>query len=282
MRQGHRGYQFVMPRPGDLRYTLKTAQHFDAMATWKKVMLLPLEMRKAAFRDPETRVKLHKEAVETPMNPDFAGDFTRRWDLQFVFKPALEKNRHLKGKSVAQIAQEQNKDVLDTLLDLVLEENLETEFERREVNSDEAAMKALLTSPYTIIGQSDGGAHVVFRTDYSYSTYLLSHWVREKQIMSLEEAIRKLTFVPASLFGLYDRGLLRPGMAADVMIFDPNTITPSEPGEAHDLPGGARRRKQLAHGIEWTIVNGQVLMEHGQHTGSYPGKVMRNNRARSH
>ena len=282
MREGHRAYQFVMPRPGDLRYTLKTAQHFDAMATWKKVMLLPLEMRKAAFRDPETRVKLHKEAVETPMNPDFAGDFTRRWDLQFVFKPALEKNRHLKGKSVAQIALEQNKDVLDTLLDLVLEENLETEFERREVNSDEAAMKALLPSPYTIIGQSDGGAHVVFRTDYSYSTYLLSHWVREKQIMSLEEAIRKLTFVPASLFGLYDRGLLRPGMAADVMIFDPNTITPSEPGEAHDLPGGARRRKQLAHGIEWTIVNGQVLMEHGQHTGSYPGKVMRNNRARSH
>ncbi|HEY7165794.1 MAG TPA: amidohydrolase family protein [Candidatus Binatia bacterium] len=282
MREGHRAYQFVMPRPGDLRYTLKTAQHFDAMVTWKKVMLLPLEMRKAAFRDPETRVKLHKEAVETPMNPDFAGDFTRRWDLQYVFKPALEKNQHLKGKSIAQIAQEQNKDVLDTLLDLVLEENLETEFERREVNSDEAAMKALLTSPYTIIGQSDGGAHVVFRTDYSYSTYLLSHWVREKQIMSLEEAIRKLTFVPASLFGFYDRGLVRPGMAADLMVFDPDAISPSEPGEAHDLPGGARRRKQLAHGIDWTVVNGEVLMERGQHTGAYPGKVVRSNNGTQH
>ena len=275
MRQGHRAYQFVMPRPGDLRYTLKTAQHFDAMPTWKNVMLLPLEMRKEAFRDPETRAKLHKEAVETPMNPNLAGDFTRRWDLQFVFKPALAKNQHLKSKSIAEIAREQNRDVLDTMLDLVLEENLETEFERREVNSDEAAMKALLTSPYTVIGQSDGGAHVVFRTDYSYSTYLLSHWVREKQIMSLEDAIRKLTFIPASLFGLYDRGLVRQAMAADLMVFDPATIAPLEPGEAYDLPGGSRRRKQLAKGIEMTVVNGQVLIEKGEHTGAYPGKVAR-------
>ena len=276
MRQGHRAYQFVMPRPGDLRYTLKTAQHFDALPTWKNVMLLPLEMRKEAFRDPATRAKLHFEAVEMPSDPNRVGEFTRRWDLQFVFKPALAKNQHLKGKSVEQIARDQNKDVLDAFLDLALEENLETEFERREVNCDEAAMKALLTSPYTVVGQSDGGAHVVFRTDYSYSTYLLSHWVREKQIMSLEDAIRKLTFVSASLFGLYDRGLVRPGMVADMMIFDPARIAPLEPGEAHDLPGGAKRRKQLATGIEYTVVNGQVLIEKGEHTGALPGKVARN------
>jgi N-acyl-D-aspartate/D-glutamate deacylase len=276
MRQGYRAYQFVMPRPGDLRYTLKTAQHFDAMATWKNVMLLPLDLRTQAFRDPETRAKLHREAVETPMDTNRAGDFTRRWDLQFVFKPALAKNQHLKGKSVAEIAREQGRDVLDVFLDLSLEENLETEFERHEVNSDEAAMTALLTSPYIVIGQSDGGAHVVFRTDYSYSTYLLSHWVREKEIMSLEDAIRKLTFVPASLFGFSDRGLVRPGLAADLMVFDPDTIGPLEPGEAHDLPGGARRRKQLAKGIEWTLVNGQVLIEKGEHTGAFPGKVARN------
>jgi N-acyl-D-amino-acid deacylase len=276
MRQGYRAYQFVMPRPGDLRYTLKTAQHFDALPSWKSVMLLPLEKRKQAFRDPEVRARLHLEAVETPNNPRHAGDFTRRWDLQFVFQPALPKHQHLKGKSVAEIAREQGKDVLDAFLDLALEEDLETEFERREVNSDEAAMTALLTSPYTVIGQSDGGAHVVFRTDYSYSTYLLSHWVREKGIMSLEEAIRKLTFLPASLFGLFDRGLVRPGMAADLMVFDPATIGPLEPGEAQDFPGGAKRRKQLAQGIEWTVVNGQVLLEKGQHTGVYPGKVARN------
>src|SRR5919202_36263 len=189
MRQGHRAYQFVMPRPGDLRYTLKTAQHFDAMPTWKPVMLLPLEKRKEAFRDPETRAKLHFEAVQTPPDRNRPGDFTRRWDLQFVFRPALAKNQNLAGKSIAEIAREQGNDVLDAFLDLALEENLETEFERREVNSDETAMAALLTSPYTVIGQSDGGAHVVFRTDYSYSTYLLSYWARKKQIMALEDAI---------------------------------------------------------------------------------------------
>jgi N-acyl-D-aspartate/D-glutamate deacylase len=275
MRQGHRAYQFVMPRPGDLRYTMKTAQHFDAMPAWKSVMLLPLEERKQAFRDREVRARLHLEAVETPRDVTVGGQFTRRWDLQFVHKPALAKNQGLKGKSVAQMAEEQGKDVLDAFLDLILEEDLETEFERREVNSDEAAMKTLLTSPYLVIGQSDGGAHVVFRTDYSYCTYLLSHWVRDRGIMSLEDAIRKLTFVPATLFGLFDRGLVRPGMAADLMVFDPATVGPLEQGEAPDLPGGATRRTQLAQGIEWTVVNGRILLERGKHTGAYPGMVAR-------
>jgi N-acyl-D-amino-acid deacylase len=94
--------------------------------------------------------------------------------------------------------------------------------------------------------------------------------------MPLEDAIRKLTFVPASLFGLFDRGLVCPGMAADLMVFDPETIGPMEPGEAQDLPGGAKRRKRLAEGIEWTVVNGEVLIDKGKHTGVYPGKVARN------
>jgi len=236
------------------------------MASWKPVMLLPLEQRKEAFRDPETRAKLHVEAVETPPDRTRPGDFTRRWDLQFVFRPALPKNQRLTGKSVAEIAREQNKDLLDAFLDLALEENLETEFERREVNSDEAAMTALLTSPYTVIGQSDGGAHVVFRTDYSYSTYLLSHWVREREIMSLEDAIRKLTFVPASLFGFFDRGLVRPGMAADLMVFDPATI---QDHATFDKP------HQYATGVRDVFVNGQQVLKNGEHTGARPGRVVR-------
>ena len=275
LRRGRKAYAFVMPRPGDLRYTLKTAQHFDAMPTWKSVMLLSIEERKRAFRDPVVRAKLHVEAVETPPDPNLAGDFTRRWDLQFVHKPALPGNQRFGGRSVAGIAQELNKDVLDAFLDLALGEDLETVFERREVNSDEAGMAALLTSPYTIIGQSDGGAHVVFRTDYSYSTYLLGHWIRQKRIMPLEEGIRKLTSEPAAIFGLEDRGLLQPGKAADIMVFDPETIGPREQEEAQDLPGGASRRKQLAQGIRWTVVNGEVLLDEGEHTGAWPGRVVR-------
>jgi len=270
-REGRRSYVFVMTRPGDQRFTMKTAQHFDHMPEWKRVMMLPLAQRTNAFRDPTIRAILRDDAKK--------GFPLARWEAQLVFRPVLPKNQGLTGRSIVTIAAEQGKHVVDALLDLTLEENLETEFERREVNSDDAAMDTLLNSPYTVIGQSDGGAHVLFRTDYSQSTYMLAHWVREKGIMSLEEAIRRMTFLPASLFGLYDKGLVRPGMTADLMVFDPDTIAATEPGEADDLPAGARRRKQLAEGIQWTVVNGEVLMDGGEHTGAYPGKVARSGRA---
>jgi len=276
-REGLRTYRLLNPQPTILRYTLKTAQHFDALPTWKAVMTSPLDKKKVALRDPETRVKLHHEAVDTPYS-GANGEFCKRWDLQFVFRTAVPKNASLQGKSVAQVAREQGRDVLDTFFDLALEEDLETVFERRERNGDPAAMAEMLHSPHILVGQSDGGAHVVFRTTYSYPTYLLGHWVRERGILTIEEAVRKLSFESACVFGLNDRGLLRPGYAADMMVFNPDTISPLEPEEAQDLPGGASRRKQLATGIEWTVVNGDVLLEHGQPTGACPGRVVRGGR----
>jgi len=275
-RQGFRIYSSVNSVPQEDQFTLKTAQHFDMMPTWRSVMYLPMEERKRAFQDPATRAKLHFEAVETPPDPSRGGDFTRRWDLCSVDKPALAKNASLKGKSITQLAHEQGKDVLDAFLDLALEEDLETVFERRERNSDEAVMATLLTSPYLYHGGSDGGGHVVTHIGYQYPTYFLGHWVREKGIMSLEEGVRKLTSIPASIFGLHDRGLLQPGLVADLMVFDPETIGPLEAEYASDLPTGALRRKQLAQGIEWTVVNGEVLLERGSHTGACPGRVFRN------
>lgn len=272
-RRGLRTFRLLNPQPTILQYTLKTAQHFDALPTWKTVMLRPLAERKRAFQDPATRAKLHYEAVETPYGG--GGEFTRRWDLQFVFRPALAKNAQLTGMSVAEVAKLQGKDVLDAFLDLALEEELETVFERRESNGDPVAMDAMLHSPHVIVGQSDGGAHVVFRADYSYPTYMLGHWVREKGLLSLEEAIRKMTFDSALVFGLGDRGLLRPGWAADIMVFDPETVAPLAVEDCADLPGGASRRKQLAAGVEWTIANGEVLIEHGEHTGALPGRFLR-------
>jgi len=98
--------------------------------------------------------------------------------------------------------------------------------------------------------------------------------VRERKIMSLEEAIKKMTFLPASLFGIYDRGLVRRGMAADLFVFDPEKIDLAEPEKVSDLPEGATRYIQRAEGIHYTIVNGSVLMRNGAHTGVYPGKVL--------
>ncbi|HWD59629.1 MAG TPA: amidohydrolase family protein, partial [Stellaceae bacterium] len=96
------------------------------------------------------------------------------------------------------------------------------------------------------------------------------------QIMSLEQAVRRLTFESASIFGLYDRGLLRPGMVADIVIFDPDTVKPLPLEVLHDFPTGAKRIKEPAQGIHMTIVNGQVLMEDGKHSGNLPGQVLRN------
>jgi N-acyl-D-aspartate/D-glutamate deacylase len=163
---------------------------------------------------------------------------------------------------------------------LAIEENLDSEWLHGELNVDDAAVAQILTYPNAVIGLSDGGAHVQFQSGYGFSTRLLAEWVRDKQIMSLEQAVRRLTFDSASIFGLYDRGLLRPGMAADIVVFDPDTVRPLPLEVIHDFPTGARRIKEPAEGIHMTIVNGAVLLEDGRHTGALPGRVLRNSHYR--
>ena len=272
--KGNRAYPLISPRSNNTRFTMLNAQVFDRLPSWKPIMEGTPAQKVAAFRDVDTRRRLRLEAVE---GADVAYNaFSRRWDHFFITKPALEKNRGLTGKSIEQLAAEQGKDVLDAFLDLVLEENLETGFELNQSGGDEAAMTTMLTSPYPVIGLSDGGAHVIFDAGYGYSTYFLGHWVREKKILSLEKAVEKLTSIPAELFDIKDRGLLKGDMAADMVIFNPDTIGPLEPEEVYDFPGGSKRLAQFAQGIEYTIVNGQVLIEGGEHTGALPGQVLRN------
>jgi N-acyl-D-aspartate/D-glutamate deacylase len=185
------------------------------------------------------------------------------------------KNQQLEGKSVEAIARSLNKDVIDTFLDIAVEENLETMFQNSG-SRDEEATAAILKSPITLVGQSDAGAHLVYHAGYGYATRFLGYWVREKAVMPLEEAIRKLTFMVASVFGLYDRGLIRPGMAADLVLFDPQTVRECEPEMVNDLPGGEKRLIQRAIGVKTTMVNGSILVQDGEHTGAFPGRVLRN------
>ncbi len=271
-KEGFQAYPICSPRRNNTRFTMKNAQIFDGLPSWRPVMLQDEDAKLAVFSDPEKRKALHHEAVEATDSTTFS----RRWDLMYITKPALPKNHDHKGKSVAQLAEEQGKDVLDAFLDLVVEEKLETGFEINQTNGDEDAVAQILSSPYTVVGLSDAGAHVVFDAGYGYCTRFLGFWVREKQIMSLEAAVNKLTFHSASVFGLNDRGLLRTGMAADITIFDPETIDALEPEVVHDLPGGGQRLRQLSRGIRYTIVNGTVLMENNEHTGAYPGQLLRN------
>jgi N-acyl-D-amino-acid deacylase len=182
----------------------------------------------------------------------------------------------LEKKSVAEIAKLRNQGVIDAFLDLSLEEGLDTEFQTSSTNGDEQAVAEIIRSPFTLVGQSDAGAHLIYDAGYGYATRLLGYWIRERNVMTLEEGIRKLTFMVASIFGLRDRGLVRPGMAADLVIFDPATVRECEPEMVSDLPGGEKRLIQNAIGIETTIVNGEVLVSKGEHTGALPGKVLGN------
>jgi N-acyl-D-amino-acid deacylase len=174
------------------------------------------------------------------------------------------------------MAETQGKGIIDAFLDLVVEENLDTAFLQGASNVDKEAMAQILNYPNAYIGLSDGGAHVQFHGGYGYSTRLLGYWVRQEGIMSLEHAVRRLTFESASAFGIYDRGLLRPGLAADITVFDPDTVNPLPEDVVHDFPAGGWRIRELATGIHYTIVNGQVLLEDGRHTGALPGRVLRN------
>lgn len=124
------------------------------------------------------------------------------------------------------------------------------------------------------MGQSDAGAHLIYDAGYGYGTRFLGYWIRERKVMSLEEGIRKLTFMVASIFGIHDRGLIRPGMAADLLLFDPQEIRECEPEMVNDLPGGERRLIQKALGVKMTLVNGEVLTENAEHTGTLPGQVL--------
>jgi N-acyl-D-aspartate/D-glutamate deacylase len=270
-RQGYAAYAMTSTRRSMRRWTLKDGARLDPIPAWKRVLSLPIDARMQQLRLPAVRKELDKATTEgTPI------DFARRWDLIQVRKAARMENKHFEGKSVEELARAQRKPPIDALLDLALAEDCETTFEDSSTQGDERAVKEIFRHPNVLLGQSDAGAHLANgNPGFGYATTMLSYWVRERQLMTLEDAIKKLTFLPASIFGIYDRGLLRRGMAADLLVFHPDEIDLTPPQKVEDLPEGAARYIQRAKGIHYTIVNGSVLMKNGTHTGVYPGKVLR-------
>jgi len=264
-------YAMTQAKPFQNRYTLRDAQCFDEFPTWKSALFSPLEARKQMFADADCRKKLRAEAIED-QSPSV---FPRRWDVIFVDAVKLDKNKGQEKKSIQEIAKAQGKDGLDCFLDLSLEEDLETRFVHTNTQGDPQAVCEILKHPAVMIGQSDAGAHMGYDARFGYSTAFLGCWVRDHGIMGLEEAVAKLTFRVASVFGLNDRGLLRPGMAADIAVFDPATVNTREPEYVNDLPANEKRMIQKATGVPHTVVNGSVVIENGEPTGARPGKVLR-------
>jgi N-acyl-D-aspartate/D-glutamate deacylase len=276
VKQGIRAIPLCNPGSIVNRFTMKNCQVFRSMPTWLPILQGADADKLAAYSNPATRGKLREE-VDAPLGPD--STFSKRWDLMFVEEPKLAKNRGLAGKHIAEIAKAKGQHPLDAFLDLAVEENLETVFTLGEINMDTEAVAQILGSPYAVVGLTDGGAHVQFHSNVSNPTRLLGYWVREKQIMPLELAVRRLTYDSASAFGIYDRGLVQPGMAADLVVFDPDTVAPRKEDVVHDFPANGWRMRELADGIHYTVVNGEVLLEKGEHTGAHPGRVIKNARA---
>src|SRR6202023_3948604 len=220
---GIRAYPMCSPNRVTQDFTMKNCQVFRGLPTWHPILLSSDEEKMKAYADPEIRDKLHAEAVVN--KPESAVGFSKTWwNYMWVNEPVLEKNKWMQFKSIGQIAEKEGKRVIDAFLDLVVEEKLETRFLQAENNVDDEALTKILTHPNAVIGLGDGGAHVQFHGGYGYLTKLLGEWVREKQVMTLEQAVRRLTFDSASTFGLYDRGLLHTRMAGDITIFDPATV----------------------------------------------------------
>ena len=245
---GIRANPLCTPNSNMTRFTMRNTQAFRGIPTWHPILLADDAEKLRAYSDPAVRHQLHQEVVEWVADLPGA-NLGRRWyDYIWVGETRLPRNQQWQGKSIREMAEAQGKGIIDAFLDLAVEEELETVFLEGSSNVDKAAMAQILTYPNAYIGLSDGGAHVQFHGGYGYSTRLLGYWVRQEGIMSLEQAVRRLTFESASTFGIYDRGLLRPGLAADITIFDPETVNPLPEDTVHDFPAGGWRVRELAAG----------------------------------
>jgi N-acyl-D-amino-acid deacylase len=252
------------------RFSLRNpGQFFDILPSGLAMSRLSVEERRRTVADPAFRARLRAEMDEA---------FAVRMARLRLHKAHLPENQPLRGKTATELAGLRGvSDPLDAVFDFSLEEDMETIF--ITVNPVEDAMGEIVRSPYTIVGQSDAGAHVQYLSNFGVCTTLLGEYVRERQLLSLEEAVRELTFNVASVFGIKDRGLVWPGWRADLVLFDPDTIGSQMVEEASDYPGGLTRVLQHARGVHQTIVNGEVLIENGAHTGAYPGQLVRNAQA---
>ncbi len=263
----------VHSRALNVLMSFETRMPFDGYPVWKEMRKKPLAEQEAALRDPDMRAKL--VAAANGDNPDkrkAAGPEIRRMNYDAVtFMDTIEGP----NKSINEIAKERGMDPVDTIIELALESNMKAFFRQPLINENQDHVLEMMKHPRSVVTFSDSGAHVSQIMDSSLQTHVLSHWVREKGEFSLEEAVQMLTSQVADAWGFDDRGLLKEGMAADVIVFDADRVAPLMPDVRTDLPAGAKRLVQKAEGIAITIVNGEVLMRDGEHTGVYPGKLLR-------
>ena len=270
--RGARVYSIAKCQRLDLEFELTGTTMFAWYPTWDSILKMPHEDKKRLFADPGTRERLRYEYYNLPGSKGSAVD---RTEIVHVLETQRPENKRFERLRVKDIAAARGKDMVDFMLDLALEEDLRTRFcYFGMMNGDMDAVAEIIRGPHCIPGVSDAGAHLDMDCGVDFTGRFLGHWVREREIMPLEEAVRKLTSMPAKVLGYSDRGLVQPGKTADLVVFDPDTIQALPREWRNDLPGGGRRIVQRPVGVKAVMVNGEVLIEDGEHTGALPGKLL--------
>lgn len=257
----------VTPRPIMSQGDLKSPTMFGSFVSWQKAFNRPPAEQIALYRDPAFREAFRLELESRKR--------THMWGQMRVLEVGRAELGPYVGRTIEEIAAAQGKRPVDAYFDLGVADDLETRFQSSTFNFDPAGVERLVTDDRCLIGLSDGGAHVDFICDVGYATATLDLWVRKRQALTLEKAVHKLTQVPATVFGIPDRGVLAEGKVADLVLFDPDTVTAKAPRYAYDLPCNGRRLVAESEGIKATFVAGTPLYEDGKHTGAMPGRVLR-------
>jgi N-acyl-D-aspartate/D-glutamate deacylase len=264
--RGRKVYVVARCQPAEMRFSLdKLSPLYSGSQPWIEYCRLDHAAKLAALADPGWRARLS----------EYWNGVLRFLQIAIIEKASSPSTRALTGRRLPEVAQERGIGLIDALFDIAREDNLETFFLlRSEAATDESEAERILKSPATLVGISDGGAHLQTFAGADYPTYFLKHWVREKGTFTLEEGVAALTSEAADFIGLTDRGTLDVGKAADLVIFDPERVEPASL-ETLDFPGGGVRLAKQARGIPWVIVNGVPIVENGEPTGAVPGRLLR-------
>ena len=247
--------------------------NYRSIPTLGRVLSTPVAGREALLRSAEVR-----DAMKHELDADTETMPYRQLPKLIVARAKSVANAPLNGRTIEDIAAERGVHVVDAMLDVACEEGLATEFAVVGArNGDAEAVGAMLSSPHAVAGISDAGAHINFMSGAIYSTSFL-RWASDTGLMLLEEAVRRMTFLPASVYGIRDRGLLREGLTADVVIFDEDEVAPLEAERLYDIPGGGSRLANHAAGVRNVIVGGETLVDGGADTGARPGRLLRSSR----
>ncbi|MGH8708705.1 MAG: N-acyl-D-amino-acid deacylase family protein [Burkholderiales bacterium] len=260
--RGHRLVGAISCCPLSMDFTLHSPYTFEGLESWQPA--LPL---KGAAYAAKLKEKDFRDAVRAELSrPAHFRLFNGQWDQVEVVESS---RKECEQRTIGALARETGRDPLDAMLDLALAENLDTVFNAMLLNSDEQAVAEMLRHPASLVSLSDAGAHLTFFNDAGFGLHLLGHWVRECGALTLPEAVRRLTSAPAELFGIRARGALRPGYAADLMLFDPRTVDRGPKQRVFDLPGGHPRLTTPAVGVHGVWVNGE------RDLSRLPGRVLR-------